>query len=97
MDRCTLKEARTLIDAKGLGTALSDEEFARLRTLSDDDLARVSDSRDFFSISESNRRLSSELQREAHSTRVLTAWVVALTVGVLIMTAVLVWVAVRHG
>jgi hypothetical protein len=89
MNRCTREEARKLIDSKGLGN-LTPEEFARLRTFSDDDLARVSDSRDFFSISESNRRLSLALQREARR----TMW---LTVGVFILTVVLVWFTLCHG
>jgi hypothetical protein len=84
---CTLEEGRGLI-GKGLAS-LTAAEFARLRTMSDEDLVRLSNSADFFTVSETYRRLTLALQREARRTTLLTLGVFVLTAALVLLTAVL--------
>jgi hypothetical protein len=88
MDRCTIEEARGFI-GNGL-TNLTPQQVARLRTVSDDDVPRLSNSADFFSISETNRRLTLALHREARRTTWLTFGVFVLTAALVVLTVVLV-------
>ena len=67
----------------------SDEQLARLKNMSDDDLLRSSSSIDLFAIAESMRRLKGALHKEEVAIKRLTVVLVVLTV-ILVIQGVLV-------
>ena len=89
------------IAARGLRNA-TNEELARLKGLSDNDMLRAAGSMDAFAIVESSRRLKNALQElknavqeEERAIRRLTRWLLPFTVAIFALTAVLVWLGWR--
>jgi hypothetical protein len=83
-------QGRAGLDHQGIQQPYARGKRARLETVKDEDLPRLSNSADFYSISETNRRLTLALQREARRTTVLTLVVAFLTAALVWLTVVLV-------
>jgi len=88
---CTRNEALGLIKKLRLevdtaeGQANTAPHIARLRTLSDSDLASLSDEPATFAILESNRRFLAALQKEARRTTWLTILIAVVAILTLIV------------
>ncbi|SED77600.1 hypothetical protein SAMN05519104_4335 [Rhizobiales bacterium GAS188] len=87
------QEAHTLVGASLIN--LSNDDLAKLKELSDDDLLRTSGSLDGFSIVEASRRLRVALHKEERAIKWLTWWLVVMTVVLVGLTAALVWLGFR--
>jgi hypothetical protein len=77
----------------------TDEELARLKGMTDDELLRAATSLDLFSIAESNRRLKQTLHKEEQAIKRLTGVLVFLTLVLVVLTLILVSLgieALRH-
>jgi hypothetical protein len=77
-----------------LATA-SEEDLARLKAMSDDDLLRSALSPDLFAVVESSRRLREALHKEERAIKRLTAALLFFIVVLAVMTAVLVWLGFK--
>lgn len=73
----------------------TDEELARLKGMTDDQLLRAASSLDLFSIAESNRRLKQALHSEERAIKWLTGVLVFLTVVLVVLTGILVWLGIE--
>jgi hypothetical protein len=70
---------RAVMTGVQLATA-TDEELARLKTMTDDELLRCAQTLDLFSVVESSRRLREALHKEERAIKWLTGVLVFLTV-----------------
>jgi hypothetical protein len=75
----------------------TDEELESLKAMTEENLLRSAQSIDMFAMVESNRRLRVALHTEEHAIRVLTRWLVALTVVLVVLTLALVILGVRYS